>query len=159
MLKLLEIYSNAALVLYEAEEKAYPEIADWNVKYRTFSPYRQTYISIPRGWAEDKLHQFLSERRGACIYNVVANRPILGPTDKIENIESIIKNQQVVIHGKPYIDLRGLHVYIASKVAWEQRSDVDLRFSTNRYPYQYVDPEIDQILNADYDILDRPDLR
>ena len=155
MLTLAKYFGTAGLVLYDAPEKEYPEITDWNVQLSTFSTARQAYITIPAGWSERQMVHFLSKRPDACIYNTVANRPIMGTKDTVEQVPLLISQQWIVINGRPYIDLRGLYVYIASRVAWDIRSDVDLRFSANQYPYHLLGCETEQILNADYDILDR----
>lgn len=153
MLNLLEYHGNIALVGYEAEEKIEPEITDWNVKLGTFSVRRTAYITLPTGWTEETLRLFLLSRPRASIFNKVAHNPIMEPGDT--DIDYLVRTQRIVIEGKPYIDMFGLHVYIASRTSWDSTSDVDLRFSSNQYPYRHLDPEVEAILNADYDLLNR----
>jgi hypothetical protein len=155
MLSLYRQRNNRALVSYESELKDQPEITDWSVDYSTFTEMRIAYLSIPSSWDELSTRRYLQSRPQACIYNIVAHSPLLFAGDKLEDIPTRIEQQRIVIEGKPYIDMFGLYVYITSRIAWDKRSDVDLRFSSNQYPYHHLDSELEMILASDYDILNR----
>lgn len=155
MLFLLKQLNGVALVGYESTLKEQPEIVDWNVDYGTFTYLRTAFVGIPKEKTDVEIKALLNRRPEACIYNIVAHNPVLNKGDRISDLEYRAKTQQIVIEGKPYIDLFGLHVYITSRAAWERRSDVDLRFAANKYPYHHLDPEIERVLTSDYDILSR----
>lgn len=155
MLSLLEWYDSVALVGHEVQEKEWPEITDWNIDEGKFTLSRTAFISIPAGWDQTRMRTFLLSRPEASIYNSVAHSPFMAQGDTADDIDELVKLQRIVIEGKPYIDMFGLYVYITSRASWDKTRDVDLRFNANHYPYHHLPTEVEMILNADYDLLNR----
>jgi hypothetical protein len=153
LLQLLSYTGKLALVSYETLEKDWPEITDWNVKLGQFSMQRRAWIGVP-GWSEERLRNYIRSHSLACIYNIVAHNPIMVAGDREQDIPLLVQAQQIVMDGVPYVDFFGMHVYITSRVAWEQRSDVDIRFTSNMYPYQHLVPEVGFLDNL-YDLFSR----
>lgn len=114
------------LLEYQTQEKEIPELTDYNPLLARFDSDRLIWIP-DNGWIVDYWDRYLLRYPQACIYNKISHEPI---------------GDIIILNGEPFIDAFGLHVYIQSNLAWTARSDVDLRFNANQFPYHILEPDL-----------------
>lgn len=142
MLQLVQHLGKIGLVSWTTPEKDFPELLDYNPRLKRIALERNAYIAIPEGYTEDKVKTLLKSKPNACIHNLVSHNPIPFDGEGLHQLDYLVETQRIVIDDKPYIDLFGLHVYIASRIAWTETSDVDLRFTAGLYPYHHLEHEL-----------------
>lgn len=142
MLTLASIKNRIVLLEHETEEKEWPEMVDYNPWLKRFDTIRHAYVLLPDGWTEARMLSFLRSRPKSRIRTTVSHDPIMTELDRPSDMQLLVEQQRVVIDGEPYIDPFGLYVYIATQASWDGKSDVDLRFNTNQYPYHLLPPEL-----------------
>lgn len=134
MVSILKFETGLATFMQEVPEKDIPDLTDYNPYKKEFRTER--YIEYPTLNSRHFIKDFLQKNPGACIYNTITHRPPKGA-------------HQILLRGEPFTDVFGLYVYMFSTFALDQRSDVDLRFNANQYPYDIIDPELGFILTLE----------
>jgi hypothetical protein len=142
VLKLYRYNKGLAMVEYVVPEKEWPELVDYNPVLQRFDTIRYGYLLYPEQTTVEQVQRSLAERPLGMIYNVLSHDPQMTETDRPNDLPLIAEEQRIKIDGVPYVDVFGFYVYIASHVSWAKRSDVDLRFNANHYPYTLLEPEL-----------------